>query len=249
MPRPKAPDPNPPPEIPHWWPELLDEALRRHGGNKSSLARAIGVRVQSIMNWFGELREVPSEPGLRYLMPILSQVDRVEWVAKIFGVAAHHGQPLHVVGQVAAGRFSEAGTTPRTVDMSTVLFSESRADRVTAGTIYGLEIIGDSMEPVYSQGDVIAVRKPRPGATLIGFDCVVVSEDHEATFKRIVRATDGTLLAMPLNSIYDPMPIRSERQIQWVAVGHVRVPGRVPKPILPPGLVKGMQNLPAKPKK
>jgi len=246
MPRPKAPPKAPPPQLPDWWQDLVRDAIAAHGGNVRELTRKIGCSSPTVMAWLGDTKGRASEPSLRYLLPLISQVDSAAWRARIFGTEpSAKTQPLEIIGQVAAGVFSEAGTEHRFIEISSSLWDGSAAHQKTIGSCYGLEILGESMEPVYAQGDVIIVRRPRPGADLAGQDAVVIDAEHQASFKRVSRLRDGGLVALPINTHYDPFLIQA-KQIQWVAVGHIRIPGRVPKMILPPSVVRGVKNLPAK---
>lgn len=70
------------------------------------------------------------------------------------------------------------------------------------GEYFALQIRGDSMEPKFSEGDVVIVRKQESADD--GDIAVVLVNGNEATVKKIKRRMDGIML-IPNNPSYDPM--------------------------------------------
>lgn len=67
---------------------------------------------------------------------------------------------------------------------------------------YALTVRGDSMYPVYLDGDTVIVRKESTCQT--GDDCVVYVNGYDATLKRVKLHDDGSIEICPLNTNYAP---------------------------------------------
>lgn len=67
---------------------------------------------------------------------------------------------------------------------------------------YALTVRGDSMYPVYLDGDTVIVRKESTCQT--GDDCVVYINGYDATLKRVKLHEDGSIEICPLNTNYAP---------------------------------------------
>ena len=85
---------------------------------------------------------------------------------------------------------------------------------VTDTTAYGLEITGNSMEPVYREGDTIIVS---PGATVRKGDRVVVrTSDGQVMAKIMQRQTARTLELGSFNATHDTKTL-DMKDVDWMA--------------------------------
>jgi phage repressor protein C with HTH and peptisase S24 domain len=85
---------------------------------------------------------------------------------------------------------------------------------VTDTTAYGLEITGNSMEPVYREGDTIIVS---PGATVRKGDRVVVrTSDGQVMCKIMLRQTARTLELGSFNATHDTKTL-DMKDVDWMA--------------------------------
>jgi phage repressor protein C with HTH and peptisase S24 domain len=85
---------------------------------------------------------------------------------------------------------------------------------VTDTTAYGLEITGNSMEPVYREGDTIIVS---PGATVRKGDRVVVrTSDGQVMAKIMQRQTARTLELASFNSTHETKTL-DMKDVDWMA--------------------------------
>jgi phage repressor protein C with HTH and peptisase S24 domain len=85
---------------------------------------------------------------------------------------------------------------------------------VTDTTAYGLEITGNSMEPVYREGDTIIVS---PGATVRKGDRVVVrTSDGQVMAKIMQRQTARTLELASFNSAHETKTL-DMKDVDWMA--------------------------------
>lgn len=84
-------------------------------------------------------------------------------------------------------------------DQYTIDYEEIPADWLNGGKEYfALRITGDSMEPKYSDGDVVVFLRTLDFLSLSGKDCCVRINGSDATFKRITIKENGIMLS-PLN--------------------------------------------------
>ncbi|MBN1796014.1 MAG: helix-turn-helix transcriptional regulator [Sedimentisphaerales bacterium] len=75
---------------------------------------------------------------------------------------------------------------------------------------FAVRVVGDSMEPKYSEGDIVVFS---PEAEVRnGDDCFVrFTEPHETTFKRVFFEDDKSVRLQPRNESYSPMIINGKR--------------------------------------
>lgn len=84
----------------------------------------------------------------------------------------------------------------------------------TDDSAYALEVSGDSMEPLYRDGDIIVVS---PAAGIRRGDRVVVkTTDGQVTVKELTRKTTSKIELKALNPDHDDMNL-SPDQVEWMA--------------------------------
>lgn len=115
-----------------------------------------------------------------------------------------------VINKVAAGyptEFTDLGYPPRIADDYVSVPDVQDPDAFAA------RVVGDSMEPVYREGDIV-VFSPMADARS-GSDCFIrLERDDETTFKRVYFSEeDGgrqVIRMQPLNSAYEPRVVERE---------------------------------------
>lgn len=105
------------------------------------------------------------------------------------------GIKIPVLGKVQAG-------IPVEAIEDIIDYEEITPEMARTGEFFGLQIRGDSMEPKFSDGDVVIVRK-QPDVNTGDIAIVLVNGD-EATVKKIKKQSDGISL-IPTNPAYDIM--------------------------------------------
>lgn len=123
------------------------------------------------------------------------------------------GIAINVLGRVAAGIPIEA--------IEDVIDTEEISEEMAkTGEFFGLQIHGDSMEPKFSDGDVVIVRKQNDAES----DDIVIAmvNGDDATCKRLKKYKDGIAL-ISTNPTYDPMYFSKEE----IETKPVRILGRV----------------------
>jgi repressor LexA len=75
---------------------------------------------------------------------------------------------------------------------------------------FAVRIVGDSMLPDYSEGDIVVFSPARVVDN--GDDCFVrFTQPHETTFKRVYLQPDGSVLLQPRNPQFSPLMAPRER--------------------------------------
>lgn len=110
---------------------------------------------------------------------------------------ASSGSPVRipVLGRVAAGK-------PIDMVEDIIDYEEIPETTASSGEYFGLMIHGDSMEPKFSEGDVVIVRR-QPDVESGQIAIVTVNGD-DATCKRVMKYADGIAL-VSTNPAYPPM--------------------------------------------
>lgn len=165
---------------------------KQRGVTQTQLAASLGVSRSTVAMW-----EIGKSDPDTYTLKVLSDYFNVS-IDHILCADEERKNFIRVpvLGSVPAGFPIEA--------VEDVIDWEDLGPEYlhTGYEYFGLRIQGDSMEPVYLNGDTIIVRQQPTADT--GDDAVVfVNGDYEATFKRIRRDTKGIMLR-PLNSKYEP---------------------------------------------
>lgn len=191
----------------------IDALAARSGMTASGLARAAGLDATT----FNKSKRIGADGRPRW--PSTESVSRAlaatgatfdEFAALVAGRATGAGRAIPIVGLARAGAdgfFDDAGF-PVGAD-ETVRFPDLGDERV-----YALEISGDSMEPLFRNGDVVIVQ---PGAPVRKGDRVVVrTRTGEVMAKQLGRRTDTTLDLLSLNPNH-PVRTLHPRDIDWIA--------------------------------
>ena len=193
----------------------IDRLAAKYGMSASGLARRAGLDPTT----FNKSKRITKEGKHRW--PSTESVSKVlnatgasmaEFVALISeGNASALAQRVPVIGYAQAGRagfFDDAGY-PAGSGWDEVLFPQ-----IGDTNAYALEISGQSMEPVYRDGDVIIVS---PAAGVRRGDRVVVkTRDGEVMAKQLIRQT---ALKVELISVNRDHPDRTldTKEIAWMS--------------------------------
>lgn len=182
---------------------------------QQAVAEALGVSRSAVAMWEKDERE-PDLETLAQLakllgVPLTALVERRE-APLPQNLRPVRARRIPLLGTIAAGEPIFAEEEHETyVDVD----GSARAD-------FALEVQGESMEPVYKDGDVVYIR--RQDDVLDGQVAAVVVDDS-ATLKRVYHLPVGVQL-MPLNPAFAPMLFTPENsdsvRILGLAVGYFR---------------------------
>lgn len=191
----------------------IDALAARHGLTASGLARSAGLDPTTFnkskrVALDGKLRWPSTESLARALASVGASFD--EFAALLAGGSGGAGRAIPIVGLAKAGAdgfFDEAGFPIGAEE--TVRFPGLGDERV-----YALEISGDSMLPVFRQGDVVIVQ---PGAAVRRGDRIVLrTKSGEVMAKELGRRNEQVVEVISLNPAF---PVRSvpTAEIEWIA--------------------------------
>jgi phage repressor protein C with HTH and peptisase S24 domain len=190
----------------------IDALAARHGLTASGLARAAGLDPTTFN------RSKRAAPDGRPRWPSTESVSRAlaavgaefDDFAALLTSGSGAGRPIPIVGLARAGAdgfFDESGYPVGAEE--TVRFPGLGAERV-----YALEITGDSMSPLYREGDIVIVQ---PGAPVRRGDRIVLrTRAGEVMAKELGRRNDQVVEVLSHNSAH-PMRRIPVADIDWMA--------------------------------
>ncbi len=193
----------------------IDRLAQKHGMSASGLARRSGLDPTT----FNKSKRITKEGKQRW--PSTESISKVlaatgdslaEFVAQMGeGNASVLAQRIPVIGYAQAGDkgyFDDAGY-PTGSGWDEVLFPQ-----IGDLHAFALEISGDSMEPIYRDGDTIVVS---PGAGIRRGDRVVVrTRDGEVMAKELARQSARKVELVSLNEAHPDRTLNVE-EIDWIA--------------------------------
>jgi repressor LexA len=160
--------------------------------DRNQLCEELHIKYSTLSDWIN---------GNKY-----PRIDKIEILANYFGIeksdliekrdnsTASKGVLIPVLGYVRAGIPIEA--VEEILD-----YEEISKEDAAKGDHFGLVIKGDSMEPKFSEGDVVIVRKQETVEN--GEIAVVLINGDDATVKRFYLSDNGIKL-VSTNPKYDP---------------------------------------------
>jgi phage repressor protein C with HTH and peptisase S24 domain len=199
----------------------IDRLATTSGFSASGLAKAAGLDPTT----FNKSKRTgadgkPRWPSTESIAKILSVTGTTmtDFMGLLEDAAGHPGHPMHMIpliGMAQAGGkgyFDDAGY-PAGTGWDEISFPEYDST-VNEDHVYALEISGDSMEPVYRNGDVIVLA---PGAKLRRGDRVVLrTKGGEVMAKELVKQTAAKIELKSLNPAHDDRSIAMD-DVLWMA--------------------------------
>ncbi len=192
----------------------IDGLAARHGLSPSGLAKRAGLDATT----FNKSKRSTRDGKLRW--PSTESVAKVleatgatlgEFLAELPNSANTSRQRIPVIGCAqagSAGYFDDAGY-PTGSGWDEVVFPD-----VTDPNAYALVVSGDSMEPLYRDGDRIIVS---PAANIRRGDRVVIKTcEGEVMAKELVRRTAQWIELRSVNPEH-PDPVLQTSDVEWLA--------------------------------
>lgn len=187
--------------------EQLKMLRNKKGLSQAKLAEELGVSASTVAMWESGERE----PKNYETLELIADYFNVNMEVLLTGKLSPNKIP--VLGRVIAGIPIEA--VEEIID-----YEEIPQSMAKNGEYFALQIKGDSMEPKFSAGDVVIVRKQEDVDN--GDIAIVLVNGDEATVKKI-RKFDGGINLIPTNSNYDVITY-TNAQIEQLPV---RIIGKV----------------------
>jgi phage repressor protein C with HTH and peptisase S24 domain len=193
--------------------DAIDLLAVRQGISTSALAKLAGLDATT----FNRSKRISADGHMRW--PTTESISRVlaatrtplpDFTALLLG-SERASEAIPLIGLAKAGKggfFDDAGF-PVGGGWEQIAFP-----KVDDANAYALEITGDSMEPVYRDGDVIVVS---PNAQVRRGDRVVVkTRDGEVLAKVLARQTARTVELASFNAAHPPLTLPAET-VAWMA--------------------------------
>lgn len=192
--------------------KYLKELRNKKGVSQQIVADYLEITRQAYSNYESGNREPDNETLLKLAEFFETTVD-----ALLRGKEKERphskGVQIPVLGRVVAGIPLEA--------IEEILDYEEIPEEMTQhGEYFALQIKGSSMEPRFTEGDVVIIRKQEDVNS--GDIAVVLVNGDEATIKRVKKTVQGITL-IPTNPAFEPM-FYSNQEIMELPV---RVLGKV----------------------
>lgn len=195
----------------------IDALARRYGLSPSGLAKRAGLDATA----FNRSKRVTGEGRARWpttesLAKVLDATGAsLEDFVALVGAAPRGrqklAQPIPLIGltQAGAGGFFDDGGFPVGGGWDQIRFPKVEDDNA-----YALEVSGDSMQPLYRDGDILIVS---PNAQVRKGDRVVLrTTDGEVMAKVLVRRTAKTIELTSINPAHANLVFPLAR-IDWIA--------------------------------
>ena len=197
--------------------DALDALAERHGFSASGLARIAGLDATA----FNKSKRVSKDgrerwPSTESLAKVLDATGESfdEFVSRGAYVQFSAGPrapsvPLLGLAQAGAGGFFDSAGHPAGEG-----WDEVELPSIAEEGVYALEVSGDSMVPLYREGDRVVVS---PGQTPRRGDRVVVrTRGGEVMIKILARQTAKTIELHSVNPAYPPRIIPAD-DVEWIA--------------------------------
>lgn len=197
--------------------DAIDSLAERHGFTPSGLARVAGLDATA----FNKSKRVSKDgrerwPSTESISKLLDATGESfdQFVSsgsylQFGGGPSHAFVPLLGLAQAGAGGFFDSAGHP-----SGEGWDEVQLPSVAESGVYALEVSGDSMEPLYREGDRVVVS---PGETYRRGDRVVVkTREGEVMIKVLARETAKTIELHSINPAYAPR-IVVKADVEWIA--------------------------------
>jgi len=198
----------------HIW-RAIDVLAARHGLSPSGLARRAGLDATAFnpskrVSGDGRARWPSTESIAKVLEATGESIDNFfSPASEAASAATSHQVPLIGLAQAGSGGFFDDAGFPLGSGWEKISFPDPGLDHA-----YALEISGESMEPVYRDGDIVIVA---PGASLRRGDRVVAkTRDGEVMAKVLGRRTAESVELISLNVAHENRRFDAT-EIEWIA--------------------------------
>ena len=169
----------------------LKKIRNERGISQKKLAELLFVSQQAVAKWEAN-RTTPDPDTINKIAEYL-QISNDVLLGRVSS-STGRGIKIPVLGRVAAGVPIEA--------IEEILdYEEIEPELAATGDFFALQINGDSMEPKFSKGDVVIVRKQSTIES--GEIAIVLVNGDEATCKKVIIQNEGVSL-VPTNPLYTP---------------------------------------------
>lgn len=171
----------------------IKNARKRAGLSQKQVALELKVSAPTVSEWENGKKQ-PTAKNLALLSNLLHT--STDYLLNVDQSAqSSSGVWINVLGRVAAGVPLEA--------IEEILDQEEITHEMASkGDFFGLKIKGDSMEPKFSNGDTVIVRKQSDIES--GDIAIILINGEDAVCKKVLKNSNGIAL-VSTNPAYDPL--------------------------------------------
>lgn len=196
----------------------IDALALRLNTTPSGLARLAGLDATSFNKSKRQFQDTTADKAVRPRWPSTESLAKLlqatgigfgEFAALAEDRRAAAGIPLLGMAQAGSDGFFDDAGFPEGQGWEEILFPDTKKG------LYALEISGDSMLPLYRDGDRILVD-PNPVDLRRGDRVVVRTTDGEVMAKELVRLTAKSVEVHSLNPSF-PDRVLPRAQVAWIA--------------------------------
>jgi SOS-response transcriptional repressor LexA len=198
------------------------------GLTEEELASAVGVPVPTIANILVD--ELPQDPAV---WEIFARYFRIHADFLRSGGLPHseglfdltestYPSPLGPMKKVPLLRWDQIDQMVTSEEVPRLIQAEALLETDVPGKrTFAVQVKDDSMQPLFSEGEIIFVNPDLPGES--GHYVVVESEDGrpEGALLRQLKQIGGQAILHPLNRRYDDLPVTKDQRI-WGRVVRLR---------------------------
>ena len=198
------------------------------GLTEEELASAVGVSVRTIANIL--LDELPQDPAI---WETFARYFRIHADFLRSGGPPHseglfdltesaHPSPLGPMRKVPLLRWDQIDQMVTSEEVPRLIQAEAMLETDVPGKrTFAVQVKDDSMQPLFSEGEIIFVNPDLPGEP--GHYVVVESEDGrpEGALLRQLKEIGGQAILHPLNRQYEDLPVTKDQRI-WGRVVRLR---------------------------
>lgn len=182
-------------------------------GNKEIMAKNIRYYME-----INNLTQTEICQALNFKMPTFSdwvnaktypRIDKIEMMANYFGIKKSDLVESHDKKecQISAVRIPVVGCVRAGLPIDAIEeildYEEITPELAASGEFFGLRVKGDSMEPKFSEGDVVIVRQQDDAEC--GDIVIALVNGNEATIKKLLKYESGGIALVASNPFYEPM--------------------------------------------
>lgn len=186
----------------------------QHNLSQEELGKIVGVQRAAVQKWESGAVENLKRTTIQKLAEYFN-INPACFIAEDFPAIQQvkKGIKIPVLGSVRAG-------VPEEAAQEVLEWEEISEDMLSQGEHFGLMVKGSSMEPKFSEGDVVIVRKQSTAET--GDIVIALINGDEATIKKLKKMENGIML-VPANPNFEAMYYTNEE----IEKTPVRIIGKV----------------------
>ncbi|GFI33433.1 hypothetical protein IMSAGC013_04842 [Lachnospiraceae bacterium] len=184
-------------------------------GRRAELSRQTGISTGNIRDWFNP--DKPAQPSANALVKISKALDcSVDYLLGLTDVEKRATNKSNIIPIPIVKQKAAAGLGIQTNDYSECIDEYRFFDKtqIPSETEFGIIIEGDSMEPIFKNGQVVFVKKLDDcDHNDYGIFCITEDEITRIVFKRKILLKDGTYCLRSVNPDYKDIGEFSETKI------------------------------------